>query len=79
MSLYIMLVGKICGDDFAWIIPPPPAVDEIDAPATCSYFAHPFPPVDSLTQEAIDAAHAEVLAEEWQDYFLDEEFNRGGY
>jgi hypothetical protein len=62
-NLRIMLTGEIvAGGPIDWNIPPLPQER----------------PVDGLTQEAIDAAHADVLAEEWQDYFLDEEFNRGG-
>ncbi len=55
-NLKIMLVGKICGQDFDWTIAPLP-VDDVDAafdaPATCSYFAH-LMPVDGTLQAMID-------------------------
>jgi hypothetical protein len=76
MNKYIMLVGKICGDDFDWRISPLP-VDEadaaFDAPADCSYFAHLFP--DGSLQRVIDYG-AQVSEEE--DARQDEEFNRRG-
>lgn len=65
MTNRILLTGTIVrGGEIMWNIPPmPPVEDE--------------PTIGDL-QDIIDQANADADVEEWQDYFLDQEFNRGG-
>ncbi len=50
-NLRIMLVGRICGEDFDWTIAPPPVDDEIDAFVAATY-ADYVPQVSSNDPDA---------------------------
>lgn len=77
----VFCLGKIVEGEIRWTIAPLP-VDELepvdaadaafDAPSDCSYFAH-LMPVDGTLQDMVDVANADMLAEEWSEYWLDQE------
>ena len=58
-TTHLLATGKIVEGEIQWRIAPLPTADEAK---------------DGIAQAMIDQAHAETLAEEWQDHFLDQEF-----
>jgi hypothetical protein len=79
-SKRILCVGKIVDGPIDWRIAPLP-VDEadaaFDAPSECSYFAH-LMPVDGTLQDIMDIANADILAEEWQEFWQDQAWMNTG-
>lgn len=63
-NLRILCTGWVCDGDIHLRIPPKPADDT---------------PPDGTLQQIEDDANADVLAEEYQDWFSDDDFNRRGF
>lgn len=62
MSNYILCVGKIVSGEIDWNPPMPP----------------PEPEPDGTLQDIIDIANADITAEEWREYWLDQAWMNGG-